>query len=401
MSEEQHTTNEEALAEFAAAAHDRNPVSGWTHNFYRYPARFSPKFAAAAIDCFSKPGDLVLDPYMGGGTTVVESLAAGRRVVGNDLNSLASFVARAKTTRLSKEEAEAVHLWAERIIPTLSFRTDRNELHLHLDDPRTKNMDHPRAKFIKKVIAGALQSIQHLPSLSSQTFIRCALLRTAQWALDGRRKRTSLTEFRETLASTVHQMLASLDAYWRYVDSSFGRATLPILSQADAGSIDSLSLFSEDGERADLVVTSPPYPGVHVLYHRWQVDGRKETPAPYWIAACQDGQGASFYNFGGRKQEGLMDYFKASLRTLQAIRNVLRRGAYFVQMIAFSDPETLLPRYLENMEMAGFQETFPFGSRTNGADSRIWRQVPGRKWHAAIKGRTHSSREVVLIHRAV
>jgi len=195
-------------------------------------------------------------------------------------------------------------------------------------------------------------------------------------------------------------MLGSLDAYWHYVDSSFDRTIQPILSQADAGSIDSLSLFSENAERADLVVTSPPYPGVHVLYHRWQVDGRKETPAPYWIAACQDGQGASFYNFGGRKQAGLSDYFEASLRTLQAIRDVLRSGAYFVQMIAFSDPTKMLPRYLDNMEVAGFQETFPFGRRINGAASRIWRQVPGRKWHAAIKGNTFSSREVVLIHQA-
>ena len=29
--------------------------------------------------------------------------------------------------------------------------------------------------------------------------------------------------------------------------------------------------------RVRLVLTSPPYPAVHVLYHRWQVKGRKET----------------------------------------------------------------------------------------------------------------------------
>ena len=81
-----------------AAAADRSRVSGFTHNFYRYPARFSPTFAAAAIHCFSKPGDVVMDPYMGGGTTIVEAMAQGRRVVGNDLNSLAVFVAKVKTT---------------------------------------------------------------------------------------------------------------------------------------------------------------------------------------------------------------------------------------------------------------------------------------------------------------
>ena len=40
-----------------------------------------------------------------------------------------------------------------------------------------------------------------------------------------------------------------------------------------------------------LVVTSPPYPGVHVLYHRWQVDGRKEAPLPFMIANKLDGAG--------------------------------------------------------------------------------------------------------------
>ena len=41
------------------------------------------------------------------------------------------------------------------------------------------------------------------------------------------------------------------------------------------------------------VLTSPPYPGVHVLYHRWQVDGRKEAPGPFWIAGKLDGAGSS------------------------------------------------------------------------------------------------------------
>src|SRR5437764_15353798 len=99
--DESHPTGQAAFSILADAALDRQPVSGWTHNFYRYPARFSPRFAAAAIQCFSKPSELILDPYMGGGTAVVESIAAGRRVVGNDLNSLAAFITKVKTTMLT------------------------------------------------------------------------------------------------------------------------------------------------------------------------------------------------------------------------------------------------------------------------------------------------------------
>jgi hypothetical protein len=136
-----------------------------------------------------------------------------------------------------------------------------------------------------------------------------------------------------------------------------------------------------------------------VLYHRWQVDGRRETPAPYWIANCNDGQGASFYNFGDRHEEDLTTYFESSLRTLRSIRRAMKDGAYIVQMVAFSDPDTQLPRYLDNMQDAGFVEAIATHQRAaNGAD-RIWRTVPGRRWYAVLKGDIAASREVVLVHR--
>jgi hypothetical protein len=142
-------------------------------------------------------------------------------------------------------------------------------------------------------------------------------------------------------------------------------------------------------------VTSPPYPGVHVLYHRWQVDGRRETPAPYWIAGCNDGQGGSYYNFGDRREEAAGRYFEKSLETLKAIRAITCDGGYVIQMVAFNRPAEQLPRFLENMRTADFAEV------SIGSDDRIWRQVPGRKWHARQKGKTNSANEVVLVHRAV
>src|SRR6266849_4585950 len=87
------------------------PISGLTHRFYRYPARFSPKFASACIEAFSKPGDVVLDPYMGGATTVVEAMVLGRRAIGSDINSLSVFVARTKCTRLTTSEKRAINRW--------------------------------------------------------------------------------------------------------------------------------------------------------------------------------------------------------------------------------------------------------------------------------------------------
>ncbi|OGO20141.1 MAG: hypothetical protein A2144_12230 [Chloroflexi bacterium RBG_16_50_9] len=95
--------NEELLGE---VLHSKHRVVGLTHNFYRYPARFNPELARQLISEFSLPGDYVLDPFIGGGTTIVEALAAGRRSLGVDINDLACFVTQVKTTPLSDRDAD-------------------------------------------------------------------------------------------------------------------------------------------------------------------------------------------------------------------------------------------------------------------------------------------------------
>lgn len=379
------------------AALDRKHVAGWTHNFYRYPARFSPSFAAAAIECFSKPGDLILDPYMGGGTAIVEGIAAGRHVVGNDLNSLAAFITKVKITGLAPGEARTIRRWARNDVPSFTYDRPLEELIDFIEPGKTRNLSVVKARFIKKGIAAALASIAELPTRDAQDFARCAVLRVSQWALDGRARHTPLSDFREKLAATTGEMLESLTSFVAHVEQTGGRATL---INGDAGDLDQVEVFQKQTKRATLVVTSPPYPGVHVLYHRWQVDGRRETPAPYWIAGCNDGQGASFYNFGDRREAAADKYFRTSLDTLRAIRRAMRDGGFVVQMVAFNRPEGQLPRYLENMQAAGFAELSADDDFT-AVERRIWREVPNRKWHAALKGKTHSANEVVLVHRAV
>jgi len=72
--------------ELRAAIAAREPISGYTHNFYRYPARFSPLFVREVIRHYSRRGEVVLDPFMGGGTAIVEAIALGRKAIGVDLN---------------------------------------------------------------------------------------------------------------------------------------------------------------------------------------------------------------------------------------------------------------------------------------------------------------------------
>lgn len=379
------------------SAVDTARVSGLTHQHYKYPARFSPTFARAAIDAFSSPGDLVLDPYMGGGTTVVEALAAAREVVGCDINELAHFVARAKTVSLSDAEIRAVEEWALACSMYRAYDDTEGMEHIFCE-LRTRNLQLPRARVLKKFIAHALALCELLKSENAMLIARCALLNVSQWALHGRRHQTTLDGFRNKLLERTFDILEATRNFSNHLQS-IGRArSSASLILASAANLPRHKLFEGGCRKVDLVVTSPPYPGVHVLYHRWQVDGRRETPAPYWIAGCADGQGSSYYNFGRRGEAGHDQYFQASFETLVGIRGVMREEAVIVQMIAFSDRATQLPRYLENMVRAGFREISPGGATRA---RRIWRNVPGRSWHAEQKGRTAGSREVVLVHEAV
>ena len=47
-----------------------------------HPAKMFPAIAAHAIAAYSRPGDVVVDPMCGIGTTMVEALTLGRNAIG-------------------------------------------------------------------------------------------------------------------------------------------------------------------------------------------------------------------------------------------------------------------------------------------------------------------------------
>jgi SAM-dependent methyltransferase len=89
-----------------------------THGFHSYAGRMHPTIARGGIAGFTGPGDLVVDPFCGSGTVLVEAMAAGRRAVGVDASPLGIAIARTRTTLLGAEgrarlEAEAAAISEE------------------------------------------------------------------------------------------------------------------------------------------------------------------------------------------------------------------------------------------------------------------------------------------------
>lgn len=348
----------------------------------------------ACIEAFSEPGDVVLDPYMGGGTTVLEAMVLGRQAIGSDINSLSVFIARAKTSPLTRNEMGALAQWAAQVVTTVRCH-DSNVGGSPMEERVPRNMTMPEARWLKKTISQCLGSTYiYLPTLRSRAFARCVLLNVGQWALNGKRRIPSASEFRDRVVIATTEMIAGVAEFSSVRANASASVSQPILRQGDAEHIERDSKIQEVGP-VDLVVTSPPYPGIHILYHRWQVDARKETDAPYWIAACTDGSGAAYYNFADRKLGAIDKYFEKAALSFGAVRRLMRSGAVLAQMIAFSEPIHQFRRYLKVMEQAGFEEIRATRAR------RIWREVPSRRWHATFKGELESSKEVVLLHRAV
>lgn len=366
-------------------------IDGLTHGFYHYPARFSPAVARTVVRLFSKKNDWVLDPFMGGGTAIIEGLALGRRMIGVDINPLAHFVASARTTPLSAYDEAEILRWVSRaeLLLTGTYVDLVTPMGVH-------NMPDALDRFM----SAALTLVQDLPRGRQQAFARCVLLRLGQWALDCREWRTPR---RGRLATQLAELADGMLAGLRELVAESRTTGVPkkqirsrrILLNANAIELGSLGALTTLDRRPRLVITSPPYPGVHVLYHRWQYRGRKETAAPYRIADVQDGHPEKYYTGGGRSPVGIERYFDTIEKAFRAVHGVVSPGATVVQLVGFADPKTQVSRYATAMERAGFE---PW-SLSDGQAVRLSRRIHNRKWYHRVRSERAGGSELLLIHR--
>jgi hypothetical protein len=372
-------------------------VVQFPHALYRYPARFSPYFAREVIKEFTSRGELVLDPFCGGGTAVVEALALGRRAVGFDINTLAAFITKVKTTPLSVHDRKELTDWLEHVdesTKSTAHSLDRS------CDTHVRNLPWR----VQRLFGQFLCAIDELPKIKQRDFARLTLLSVAQTALDCRTRFPKTSTLRRAFEKSL---IRNLDQHRAYVTSiadqnATARFQIPSLRriiQRKAETISTCRSIPAGWLPARLVLTSPPYPGVHVLYHRWQIKGRRETPLPYWLVGQENGHGEAYFTLGPRQEPGLFNYFTRLQAAFNAIRVHLDHRSLVVQLVAFNRPTDHLPMYLQALAKAGFTEELIECDHSSVIDGRVWRSVPGRKWYAQVRGGTASSKEVLLLHR--
>src|SRR3954470_16814812 len=71
----------------------------------QHPARMLPAIAVHAVAAYTRPGDLVLDPMCGIGTTLVEAVRLGRDAIGVEYEPRWADIAAANLRRAQEQGA--------------------------------------------------------------------------------------------------------------------------------------------------------------------------------------------------------------------------------------------------------------------------------------------------------
>ncbi|WP_084526400.1 TRM11 family SAM-dependent methyltransferase [Nocardia vaccinii] len=104
----------------------------------KHPAKMLPAIVQHAVQAYTRPGDLVLDPMCGIGTTLVESLHLGRRAIGIEYETRWAELARtnlgfAREAGITAEAA--VYTGDARKLPTLLPEHLRGQVDLVITSP--------------------------------------------------------------------------------------------------------------------------------------------------------------------------------------------------------------------------------------------------------------------------
>jgi len=99
---------------------DADGLGSYTHGFFKYPCKFIPHIPRWAIQKYAKGNGVVLDPFCGSGTTLVEAALLGKKALGMDFDPFSRLLSKVKSTPLPREQLEEIEALIPKLIETSS-----------------------------------------------------------------------------------------------------------------------------------------------------------------------------------------------------------------------------------------------------------------------------------------
>jgi DNA modification methylase len=146
-----------------------------SHNFHSFPAKFPPQLPRKFIEGLTQPGDIILDPMMGSGTTLVEAYISNRLGIGLDIDPLALLITKTKTTPVNIEHLD---LSFQQVIKHARERKSEGRDSLleaiHLDDSTKDFIKYWFAPETEIELAALIYEIDQLPDPKIKAFLKLA-----------------------------------------------------------------------------------------------------------------------------------------------------------------------------------------------------------------------------------
>ncbi|NDK54783.1 TRM11 family SAM-dependent methyltransferase [Pontibacter fetidus] len=229
------------------------------HGLHEYKGKFNPQVVRSLYNIFGiQEGSLVLDPFCGSGTSLVEAAHQNIRAVGTDINPLAAFIANTKLNSLQINIAELREA-KEQLFR--NYTTIREGYELPEHDVRLTYLNDWFPYNILLDIEAFRLSTNDLPEAQRNVFLVIAsnLLRDYSLQEPGdlriRRRRTPLPEtpFKEALLTAVEGSIVNLESF----QVQFG----VLETENHALNLDIRNAIPNENIRGgfDFAITSPPY----------------------------------------------------------------------------------------------------------------------------------------------
>ena len=240
-----------------------------THWIHWYPAKMFHRIPQAILTPeVVKPGSVVLDPFCGSGTVLLEAMLAGYRSLGIDINPLARLITRVKTTPLDERHL-LQHL--QRILEAAETDTS-----LSPADPKLVFWFKPQSRRALWNLRRAISRIQHKECRDFFLVNLSAIVRRASWAdpsiappvkLNRQRAKRANKRYRKALAAAEEtNRSAVFCAFAENAKKNIERIKTfqALRPRGKAVALDGRRHAARTGlahHSVDVILTSPPYCG--------------------------------------------------------------------------------------------------------------------------------------------